>query len=105
MQMPSHPFLVSSGETVASLVTTVEGDLPKLQRTDCDYQIGLLLLGCLAHDLGRPSGRMGPLTLRLKLCLAGVNALLAAPGICSGYWNRITCLEQERTSRRPWGDI
>lgn len=62
----------------------------------------LLLSECLAHDLGRPRGLVGLLTSRLALSLAGDNALLATSRICSGYWNCIICLEQERTSIRPW---
>lgn len=32
LEMLSCPFLVSSGETIVSLVVAVERDLPKLQR-------------------------------------------------------------------------
>lgn len=41
MQMLSHPVLVSSGETMAPWVVTVEGNLPELQRVDYNRQIVL----------------------------------------------------------------
>lgn len=51
VQMLSHPVLVSSGETMAPWVVTVEGDLPKLQRVDYDLKLcgRLFLSECLAH--------------------------------------------------------
>lgn len=39
--MLSHPVLMSSGETMAPWVLTVEGDLPELQRVDYGRQIVL----------------------------------------------------------------
>lgn len=81
------------------------GRRPELQRGDYERQMccHLLLSECLAHDLGRPRGLVGLLTSRSALSLAGDNALLATSRTCSGYWNCIICLEQERTSMRPWG--
>lgn len=102
--MLSRPVPVSSGETMAPWTVTVEGD-PNCRGVTTSVKLCcyLLLSECLAHDLGRPRGLVGLLTSRSALFLAGDNALLATSRTCSGYWNCIICLEQERTSRRPWG--
>lgn len=102
--MLSHPVPVSSREAMAPWAVTVEGD-PNCRGVITIVKLccHLPLSECLAHNLGRPRGLMGLLTSRSVLFLAGVKALLATSRICSGYWNCIICLGQERTSMRPWG--